>query len=307
MSLQSGGDYYSLLSFDSPGGPSLTSLPPASRLRFVVVSDAYRSFPIFSEASGLSIDRLRFSLMSPEMNFNEAQENLKEGGASLPSLWTPCEAGQARARELEYLEARLAANTDERDGITEKMSELYQSDRFAEMEYLNGCLRSSLDEMYDIRDRIEAITSLCERASAIDNYCPCDDSTSVTAAPEKASAIDENVLGELSCDICNNSTAATLTPENVAVAAPKAPELSPMIAVGCASLRFAPFVGQDLPSLTDRCLRSFLCVEELIPRLLRLRICARIRLLYYSLKMSRIKGSESDIRRMNWNFLSAFC
>ena len=99
--------------------------------------------------------------MPPERNFKEAQENSREGEASPTSL-------------LEYLEARLAANAGnagERDGIAEKMSELYQSDdldpsfRVAEMEYLNGCLRSSLDEIYDIRDRIEAIVSLCEWAS----------------------------------------------------------------------------------------------------------------------------------------------
>ena len=73
---------------------------------------------------------------------------MQEGEVSLTSLRTLWDA------ELEYLEARLDANADERDGIAEKMSELYLSDRFAEMDYLNGPLRSCLDEMYDIRNRI---------------------------------------------------------------------------------------------------------------------------------------------------------
>ena len=73
--------------------------------------------------------------MPPERNFKEAQEILQEGEVSLTSLCTRWDA------ELEYLEARLEANTDERDGIAEKMSEFYLSDRFAEIDYIRkaGC------------------------------------------------------------------------------------------------------------------------------------------------------------------------
>ena len=239
---------------------------------------------------------------------------MQEGKVSLTSLrtlWDP---------ELEYLEARLDANADERDGIAEKMSELYLSDRFAEMDYLNGRLRSCLDESYDIRDRIGAIVSLRERASAIDTESeklvgelslhPCDDSTSVTAASEKASAKSEEVVGELSLDLRDDSTSvAALELEEVVIPAPlaKAPEFPPTVAVGCAPVRFTPFLSRVFPCPTDRWHRSVLSVEDLISGLLRLRIYARIRLIYYSLKMSRIKWSKKDIWRMNWNFLSAFC
>ena len=106
-------------------------------LRFVVAFDAYRYFRFSPKPP---VYRLRFSLMPP---FKEAQENLQEGETSLAPLQAMFEAGQrCLYAELECLEERLDVNAEERDDITKKMSELYQSERFAEMDYLNGCLRS---------------------------------------------------------------------------------------------------------------------------------------------------------------------
>ena len=177
-----------------------------------------------------------------------------------------------------------------------------------------------LDESYDIRDRIrwlrQQISAIdVELEKVIGGRCELinryNGSISVTAAPEKASAKSEEVVGELSLDLCDDSTSvAALELEEVVITAPpaKAPEFPPTVAVGCAPVRFTHFGHRVFPSSTDywhEPLGPVLSVEDLISGLLRLRIYARIRLLYYSLKMPRIKWRKKDVRRTNWK--SIFC
>ena len=153
---------------------------------------------------------------------------------------------------------------------------------------------------------------------------PCNDSASVRAAPEKASATDEQSLNvicelslhpcydsimapekasaipeesanpatdeDLSLNICDNSTSVAAPElEEIVVDAPKVPEFPPMVAVDCAPVQFVPVVSRVFPSSTDSWHHPSLAIGELMSGLLRLQIFVRIRLLYYSLKMLRIK------------------
>ena len=228
--------------------------------------------------------------------------NFQEEGGSYRAQW------EAKLdAELEYLEAWLAANAGERDAIHEKLSELYESKAslamdylIAEMNFLCGCLRSSLDEMYDIRERIEGIAWVREVASVIDRQ-----SLKALKALEALNAVADNPVPSTSEDPISVGREQT-----DAVADDSMRELSV-----CPRKEFVAFQNgaaisvDGFPILGDAFnfpdwhpfIRSHV-LGDFVSEILQLRIYVVIRLRYQSLKMSRIKWRE----RIVWNLLSAF-